>query len=289
MKKLLKRLAYGVLGLLALLLGFVAFMIYQGGQREAQTYDVELVDLTVPSDSASLAWGQYLTTIHGCQECHGDNLAGTVFADAPPFRMVAANLTSGTGGIGQAYTDADWLRALRHGVGPDGQGLWLMPSELYNHISNDEIAAMIGYLKTLPAVDNELPTSELKLLGRFIAGVSSDMASAYELIEHDSSPALSPPRDTTTTYGAYRASTMCSACHGLNLRGAAHPDPNGPYSPDLAAAGQWSFAEFKSAMQTGVTPAGVNLDPKWMPWRTMGQMDDLEMKAVYQYLETLAE
>lgn len=287
MKKLLKRLAVGVLVLIVLLICIVGFFIYQGSQKEAQTYDIALIDLTVPTDSAAIAWGQYLTTIHGCQECHASNLGGQVFADVPPFRMVAANLTAGAGGIGQSYTDADWLRALRHGVGPDGRGLWLMPSELYTHLSNDETAAMIAYLKTLPPVDNELPETKLKLLGRFIAGMSADMVSSYDLMDHDRPPQEAPPRDTTLAYGAYRASTMCSVCHAHDMHGAPHPDPNGPYSPDLFAAGQWSFEGFKTAMQTGVTPGGHSMDPKWMPWSSMGQMDDLEMKAIHRYLASL--
>lgn len=287
MKKILKGVALGGLALVIVLVGIGLFFVYQGTQKEAHQPTLNVASLTLPSDSASLAQGAYLTTIHGCQECHGANLEGNVFADAPPFRLVATNLTPGNGGIGATYTSADWVRAIRHGIGQDGAGLWLMPSELYTHISDEELRRMIAHLQTLSPVDNVLPSSELKLLGRLIAGVSTDMITAYSMIDHDMTRATPPPQDTTATYGAYRASTMCTACHAPDLHGAPHPDPQGPYSPDLVASGQWTFAEFQTAMRTGVTPSGRSLDPKWMPWRSMGQMTDADLKAVHSYLSIL--
>jgi len=62
--------------------------------------------------------------------------------------MVAApNLTTGKGGIGSIYSDADWEKALRHGVGSDQRGLMFMPSQAYYHFSDAGLGALIAYLK----------------------------------------------------------------------------------------------------------------------------------------------
>ena len=89
--------------------------------------------------------------------CHGDNLAGDTLVDDFAFaRIAASNLTSGRGGIGGTYSDIDYVRAIRHGVGNDGKGLPIMPSEAFNKFSDHDLGAMIAYLKTLPPVDNEV-------------------------------------------------------------------------------------------------------------------------------------
>jgi hypothetical protein len=73
----------------------------------------------VPGDSTTLARGEHLLRIYGCQECHGADLSGRVFADIPLGHFVAPNLTSGQGGVGATYHDADWDHAIRFGVRPD--------------------------------------------------------------------------------------------------------------------------------------------------------------------------
>ena len=69
------------------------------------------------------------------------------------------NLTSGRCGIGGVFTDEDYVRAIRHEIGKDGEALVIMPAEEYYKISDDDLGAMIAYLKTLPHVDNELEES----------------------------------------------------------------------------------------------------------------------------------
>ncbi|MEZ4658159.1 MAG: hypothetical protein R2911_11345 [Caldilineaceae bacterium] len=71
----------------------------------------------VPTDAAAIVTGQRLAAISSCIECHGADLSGTVFVDEAPIGYIPApNLTSGQGGIGGIYTDADWEGAIRHGV-----------------------------------------------------------------------------------------------------------------------------------------------------------------------------
>src|SRR5215471_19260532 len=81
-------------------------------------YDVSsnALTLAVPISSGNVERGRHFATvINGCEDCHGVGLKGGVFLDVPPFRIVASNLTRGKGGIG-AFSDADFVRAIRHGV-----------------------------------------------------------------------------------------------------------------------------------------------------------------------------
>ena len=98
--------------------------------RLTQTYEVVAETVMIPTDDASLARGRHVAIISGCVDCHGDNLAGRVFFEnAMIGRFVASNLTAGKGGVGARFSDQDWIRAIRHGVRPDGKPLLVMPSK----------------------------------------------------------------------------------------------------------------------------------------------------------------
>ena len=88
-----------------------------------------LVLNVAPSD-ALLNRGRHIATaIAQCQFCHGSDLSGREMADDFLLgRLRSTNLTGGRGGIGEIYSEADWIRALRFGVGRDGRSLVLMPS-----------------------------------------------------------------------------------------------------------------------------------------------------------------
>ena len=98
----------------------------------------------MPTDAASIERGRHLVRTYSlCQECHGDKLEGEVMEDDPVFgRVVASNLTSGKGGIGGRYTDVDFVRAIRHGVGDDGKGLVIMPSNYFTKMGDNDLGAL---------------------------------------------------------------------------------------------------------------------------------------------------
>lgn len=271
-----------VLGLV-LLAGGVLYVL--GGRRVAQTYTAETATLQLRADSATLARGAHLTRIHGCVDCHTQTLGGQVFVDVPPFRATAANLTRGKGGVGSRYTPADWDRAIRHGVKPDGHPVLIMPSAAFHQLSDSDAAALIAYLQTVPPVDNELPPTEIRAPGR-IAAMFQDMA--MEVRTGRAPVAEMPAIAPTPEYGRYLTSITCAYCHGEDLRGAQPPKPGSPYAPDLAAAGKWEHAAFKQTLRTGVTPQGKKLDAENMPWTMTAAMDDVELDAIHAYLATLA-
>ena len=276
-----KRIAIGFGALLVVLLLAVAGAYAVGNAKVNRTYAVQTARLTVTADSATVARGAHLVAINGCRDCHGEDLGGQVFADAPPFRVVAANLTRGKGGIGARYTVEDFDRAVRHGVKPDGRSVVIMPSAAFHSLSDADMAAMIAYLQQVPPVDNELPQTEVRLLGRLLSAGPFDPAFEVNTVP---ARADAPAAGPTAEYGAYLAAT-CVYCHGAALEGMERPpNPSSPPAPPLVAAGRWTPDEFKQTLRTGVTPSGNVLDPKFMPWTFTAHMTDTELEALYAYI-----
>lgn len=283
MKKILKWLgiALGAVVVLALVAGFVLYT--KGSNSITETHTVEVAALTIPSDSASIAHGAHLAGVYGCVDCHGEDLAGTLMGDAPPFRLVSSNLTPG--GVGATYTPEDWDRAIRHGVRRDGTVLMVMPSGAYNKMSDADAADLIAYLQTIPAVANDNAGIEWKTMGKILAGGPIHLA---DYVFTGSGPATSPTPDSTAAYGEYIANAVCAYCHGDNLEGKmVEEGPESVLAPDLRAAGQWPAEQFHQTMTTGVTPDGRELDPEIMPWTMTSRMTQTERESLRLYLASL--
>ena len=286
MKRFLKGFGYGLGGLLgtAILLIGIVYMI--GSSRASRAIAVTPTLTQVSVDSVRLARGEHLANTLGCRDCHGADLSGQVFADAPPFRITAPNLTSGSGGLDDAYTVADWDRAIRHGIHSTGRGMLIMPSSGYHYLTDADATALIAYLQSLPPVDHELPSTEVRTLGRVLMGLGQiDAQHEVNVATNDRLADIAPA--PTAEYGAYLAALTCRTCHGPNLEGAPHPDPGGPPSPDLRASSAWSFEMFTRTMRTGTRPDGSQMDPKWMPWSAFQHMTDTELRALHAHLKTL--
>jgi mono/diheme cytochrome c family protein len=107
-----------VLGSLILLAAVVyTFIYFNTRNRVNKIYEVRLQKLSIPTDSISPAKGKHIAEIRGCISCHGADLSGgAAFADAksPLGILYSSNITHGKGG--PSYDDADWIRALRHGL-----------------------------------------------------------------------------------------------------------------------------------------------------------------------------
>lgn len=276
-----------VLGCIVILLLLIGGTLYVLG-GSALHADPELADeaLDTTADSTTLARGWHIINTHGCTDCHDANLGGKVLVDAPPFMAVASNLTPGRGGIGQSYTDADWERAIRHGIRPNGEELIIMPSAAYTFLSDDDLGAVIAYLKSIPPVDNELPKTHLNPLGRLLAGAGM-LKTEYEMIDHSRRHiAVAPPVAPTAEYGAYKTA-LCGYCHGADLRGAPPLDPAAPPGPDLLAVKAWTQDQFFQMMRTGVAPGGRNVSPEFMPWPEFAKLTDVELQAIYAQIQTL--
>ena len=129
MKKVLKWIGI-VLGLLVGLVVLAVVVVYVITEaRLNKTYTFQVEPVSIPTDAAAIERGRRVAAIRLCTDCHAANLAGRIFLDNPVIGLIAAkNLTSGKGGVGSELTDADWVRAIRHGVRPDGKPLLIMPA-----------------------------------------------------------------------------------------------------------------------------------------------------------------
>jgi cytochrome c553 len=276
-----------VLGGIAAAALFVLGGLYTVGSANVdRTYAVQLTSIVVSDDSAEVARGGHLIDILGCRLCHGADLGGAILGDEPPFFLSASNLTGGRGGVGASFGPADFDRAIRHGVRPSGRGLVVMPSSVYNNLSDEDAAAIISYLHRLPPVDRELPPTRMKPLGRVMAARWFNPAEEIRPGAARAEPA--PPAGPTAEYGEYLTSVTCMHCHGSDLRGAPPPAAGYPHVPDLAAAGQWTFEAFARALRTGEAPGGYTLDPQYMPWQMTAAMTDDELRALHNHLATLS-
>lgn len=283
------------LGIFVSIVAVVAVVLYiRGGSRLFRTYDIPVASLDIPTDDQAIARGRHLAqAVTLCAACHGDDLSGKVLFDEPRIATVyASNLTSGRGGVGNTYRDADYVRAIRHGVNPDGRGLMIMHSDAYHRLSQEDLVAIIAYIKSVPPVDREVPATSPAALGRILVALGlfdSEQVPLIpaELIDHEAPFAVAPPEGANAEYGRYLVSIgLCTMCHGSNLRGGPPIEEGAPPGPNIAAYGAPGVLEerFVSTMRTGVTPYGRVLDAEAMPWKVYANMTDEELGAVWRYL-----
>lgn len=310
-----------VLGGLIVLLAVGSVMIYFRSQaRLDKVYILPDETVAIPTDAESIGRGRHLFQFRGCEACHsaGENLGlieagqtsnthhgtssqdlprmeGNIYLDDPAIgRVTASNLTSGSGGVGGDYTDQGWVGAIRHGVRADGTPLLFMPSSEFYFLSDEDLGAVIAYIKSAPAVDNELPPSELSSTGRvvmtLVPGITFIPA---ELIPHDATRPVAPQVGITPEYGEY-LTYSCKVCHGLTMSGGDIPGfpSSWPAAPNLtfgpgSALPSWTEEEFMNTIRTGTTPDGRALRSEYMPWGSYKFMNDNELKAVWVYLQSL--
>ena len=293
-RKILKWIGIVLGSLIGLLVVAFAVLYIIGSVKwnriRGKDFDVPVEAILIPTDPASIARGEHIATIRMCKDCHTENWSGQ--SDSVPglITLSMPNLTPGAGGVGATNTDEDWVRAIRHGVGYDGRGLLLMPSRVWYYLSDEDLADLIAYLKSLPPVDNEPPKTELGPLGRVMMTLGQLPPEATvpdaAVIDHDAPRPVAPQPGVTVEYGMYLART-CTLCHGSELNGQTIFD--GSVALNLTPGGEmkgWSEEDFIATMRTGVTPNGHQLKDV-MPWKYFGQMTDDELKAVWLYLQSL--
>ncbi|BBM73734.1 c-type cytochrome [Rhodothermus marinus] len=279
-----------MVGLVVLWIG-VVYLI--SGRHLQQEYTLHAVNLTVADDSATLARGRHVATIRGCMDCHGVDFGGQIFIDDPMLgRFAGPNLTRG--GRGAVLTVADWERAVRHGVRSDGRPLRFMPAIEYNQLSDEDLTALIAYVRHLSPVDRSDVPIRIGPLGRMLHLTGNlPLLLTARLIDHDAPHRPAPPYGPTAEYGAYLA-TSCAGCHGPGFSGGPIPGvpPEWPLASNLTpdpetGLGTWSESDFMRALRDGTRPDGSALDARYMPVRFTSQMTDVEIRALWAFLQTL--
>lgn len=292
MKKILKILGM-TLGALVLLVGLgVAGLYAWTGAAIGKRTTPDTHEFRAPRDSASVARGEHvLRALAKCSDCHTEDLGGGTMIDDPAFGTIAtANLTSGKGGIGATYTDADWERSIRHGKAPDGRRLLIMPSHDYQHLSDEDLGALVAYLRSLPPVDRERVPTRVGPVARALYAAGQMPLFPADLITHGLAPVPAVPIDSTVAYGKYIGDVGCAGCHGAGYGGGKIPGtpPDFPPTANLTPTGigHYTFEQFASVLRTGTRPDGTQLHPM-MPIAATKLMTDVEMAAVWKYLQTL--
>lgn len=256
-------------------------------------YEVRAETVPVPTDPASIERGRRLGRgVAKCVICHGNNLGGKMIWSNQRIGTIAApNVTSGRGSATAGFTVEDWVRAIRHGVGRDGEPLIYMPAQSYYLFTDEDLGAIIAWARSMPPVDWEMPPVDVNFMARlqYLRGRFPDLNHAPG-IDHDAPHPGGPPPGVTAEYGRYLVDTSsCRLCHGPALAG--HADPRYTHgAPSLtpdSAFGRWSREDFIRSMRTGFTPSGRQLSRALMVWDLVGELNDDELTAMWLYLRSL--
>jgi len=239
----------------------------------------------IATDLATIAHGQHLAQTRGCIGCHGERLQGQVFHDdGIAGRAVAANLAK----LVDDNSSAIFERALRHGIGHDGRALWSMPSFNFVRLSDEDVAALYAYIKSLPSADTKLPAGWLGL-PRIAVAMGDDAAIPAFLGKVPQLSWQTHP-DASVRRGEYLAMTSCTECHGFGLRGDDPFVPVGEGAPDLAIVASYDKADFVHLMRTGKATGNRELRlmspvarDRFVHW-TDAEVDDL-----YAFLSAMGQ
>lgn len=220
--------------------------------------------------------------LFACESCHGEGLRGRRVFDIPGVAAIhAPNLTL----LADSLSDQQFAQALRQGVAPDGRGLRVMPSHLFSRLSDDEVAEMIAYVRSMPKGGVPTPPDEIRFQGRL--GL---LLGEFEL-EPDVIPRYlgKMPVDLGAEHAAARhlAATVCAECHGPDLGGDVIEDD--VKTPDLAIVGAYDLAAFTRLMRTGVGITGRDLGVMASKAREdLKLLTDDEIAGLHAYLRARA-
>ena len=142
------------------------------------------------------------------------------------------------------YSDAELARVLRHGVRRTGRSAFVMPSAMFREMTDADLGRTLAFLRSLPERDGPADRFDVGPMGR-LGLVMGAFPPVAEGIDHAAPPPPAPPPGDTLALGRYLARTLCTECHGADLRG----EPDGG-SPSLVAAAAYTPAEFDRLLRT---------------------------------------
>lgn len=260
------------------------------------------------ADADLIARGAYLTTAAGCADCHTESKEGSrPFAGgralATPFgTFYAPNITPDPEtGIGR-WSEAQFLRALREGVRPDGANYYpVFPYPSFTKITDDDMRAIKAYLFAQPTVrqSNRAHDVAFPFSWRFLLNF-------WKLLFFSPGPFQpNPERGEVYNRGAYLVTALahCSECHTpRNWFGAMEPSrflagtPHGPddkavpnITPDpQTGIGSWSEQDIITLLKNGQTPDFDFVGgPMGEVVRNTSQLDDADRQAIAVYLKSV--
>lgn len=262
----------------AAVLLFIVAWVYVYVESEAiiqRRYPLPSSTVHAVATAKAVARGKHLIAIAGCSSCHGTDLYGRPVVRNGILQVWSSNLKSST----QTMPDDEFERAIRFGIKPDATSMWAMPSYDYTYMSEDDVIAIVSYLRSLPAGGPVRPEPDFDLRARE-ALLDGDLAPiAPDTLESPSSLDLGPRYDG----GHYLARVTCAECHGTDLTGTRSV-------PDLVAVSAYDRAAFFALLRVGRGVPGHSL--KIMPRLAPGRfhyLADYEIDALYDYLAARAK
>lgn len=223
-----------------------------------------------------------------CSGCHSMNnqlpLTGQNFLEGAPLgTFYAPNLTQAHL---KDWSDGEIIRAIREGVSKGGRSLYIMPSEIFHNLSDEDVQALVAYLRSQGEVGPDTPPNNLNVLGALIFGLNPPSSAQAPITD----PVVAPPAGATPEYGGYLVSSIgCTGCHGATLGGGvADPSGNGPPAgPSIRwVAGTWSEEQFITLLRSGTRPDGTQVSEE-MPYKDYAGFSDEDLGAIYAHLGTL--
>lgn len=183
MKRWIKWTASGAMLLAAILIGSAASGLYLAEQKRNRTIDIKPRPVAYTTDAQTIERGRYLYASRSCSYCHGAQGTGREFVnDGKGTRIVGPNITPA--GVVARYPPEDWNSVIRHGVKPNGRPVLVMPSEDYNRFTNEDLNALVPYVRQFPPKEgaqavNDLPHPAWVLygLGQFLTQLRASTTS----------------------------------------------------------------------------------------------------------------
>lgn len=280
MRRFLRGIGIGLAGVVVLLLLFAGYVYVASARALSRTYEAQAHPVRVPTDSAAIAEGARLARIRGCDgACHGENAGGQVFEE----RFVAAAAIPDLTRLVREYDGEELERAIRHGVKPSGRSVVrFMPSEMFSRLSDEDLGAILAYLRSLPPSDGPAPGIRFGPLGRLMI-VRGEIGLAAERIGERADHAA-PDRGDPVAFGRYLALTSCSECHGADLGGS-----ESGLAPDLRIAAAYSPEQFTRLLREGVPLDGRELGlMKQVAVGRFSHFTDEEIAALHAYARARA-
>jgi mono/diheme cytochrome c family protein len=223
----------------------------------------------------AIARGKHLIAIAGCSGCHGSDLHGRLSTKNGVLPVWSSNLKQLT----QTMPDDEFERAIRFGIKPDATSMWAMPSDDDTYMSEDDVIAIVSYLRSMRADGPIRPEPDFDWRARVALLKGTLTPIAPDTLESPSSLDLGPRYDG----GHYLARVSCAECHGTDLTGTANV-------PDLVAVSAYNRAGFFALLREGRAAPGHML--RKMPQLARSRFRyfaDYEIDALYDYLTARAK
>jgi len=307
---MLRRLVLGLLVIVVLVVG--GFSIYVASRQNIRVEHASPA-IAASADSAVIARGHYLVwSVGPCAGCHGDPaqheardagaevpLSGGFTFNIDPGKFHIPNITSDLEtGIGR-IPDSLIARALRYGVRHDGRVM--LPFMEFQGLADDDLLAIVSYLRTLPATPHLVPAHEYSTLGKVLNATMFATPAGPA-----TRPPASSPRGASVENGKYLVEnvSLCGSCHterdaktgrftGAQFTGSTgfvddfNPKrtwspPNITRAPNTGKLGKLSEDEFVARLRAGRVIPGSP-----MPWQNFKNMNEDDLRAIYKFLASV--